>query len=53
MIFRREVTGKFHCKLLLSSEIAKAEAIVFEPGKRKTDEWVYSHLIQINLKQEF
>ena len=28
MIFYRKVIGQFHCKLLLSSEIAKAEAIV-------------------------
>ena len=27
MILHQEVTGQFYCKLLLSSEIAKAEAI--------------------------
>ena len=36
MIFRREVIEQFHSKLFLSSEIAKAEAIVVElvNGKR-------------------
>ena len=33
MIFRREVIGQFHCKLLLSSESAKAEAIVVDPDQ--------------------
>ena len=40
MIFRREVTEQFHCKLLPSLEIAKAEAIVVEPVKRKTSEFI-------------
>ena len=31
MIFRREVIGQFHCKLLLSPESAKTEALVVEP----------------------
>ena len=31
MIFRQEVIGQFHCKSLLSLEIAKAEDIVAEP----------------------
>ena len=35
MTFRREVIGQFHCKLLLSSEIAKEEVIVVEPIKRE------------------
>ena len=39
MIFRLEVIGQFHCKLLLSSEIVKAEAIVVEPVKQKTSEF--------------
>ena len=39
MIFRLEVIGQFHCKLLLSSEIVKAEAGVVEPVKRKTSEF--------------
>ena len=33
MIFRQEVIGQFHCKLLLSSESAKAEAIVVDPDQ--------------------
>ena len=35
MIFHRGVIRQFHCKLLLPSEIAKAEAIVaiVEPAK--------------------
>ena len=28
MVFHREVIGQFHCKLLLSLEIAKTEAMV-------------------------
>ena len=40
MIFPREVVGQFHGKLLLSSEIAKAEAFVVEPVKRKTSEFI-------------
>ena len=32
--------GQFHCKLLLSSEIVKAEAVVVEPVKRKTSEFI-------------
>ena len=35
MIFRLEVIGKFHCKLLLFSEIAKAKAIVAVVGPAK------------------
>ena len=35
IIFRREVTGQFHSKLLLSLDTAKAEAIVFGPVKWK------------------
>ena len=40
MFCRHEVIGKFHCKLLLSLENAKAEAIVVEPVKRKTSEFM-------------
>ena len=40
MIFRREVIGQFHSKLLLSSEIAKAKAIVVEPVKWKASEFI-------------
>ena len=40
MIFRREVIGQFHGKLLLSPESAKAEAIVVELVKRKTNEFI-------------
>ena len=40
MIFRQEVIEQFHCKLLPSLEIAKAEAIVVEPIKRKTSEFI-------------
>ena len=40
MIFRREVIGQFHCKLLLSSESAKAEAIVVELVKPKTSDYI-------------
>ena len=40
MIFRREVIEQFHSKLFLSSEIAKAEAIVVELVKRKTSEFI-------------
>ena len=39
MIFRLKVIGLFHCKLLLSSEIVKAEAVVVEPVKQKTSEF--------------
>ena len=57
MIFRREVIGQFHCKLLLTSEIAKAEAIVVEPVKRKTSEVIvicssYSQ-IEISIDKNF
>ena len=38
MIFRQEVIEQFHCKFLPSLEIAKAEAIVVEPIKRKTSD---------------
>ena len=38
MIFRQEVIEQFHCKLLPSLKIAKAEAIVVEPIKRKTSD---------------
>ena len=40
MIFRREVTEQFHYKLLPFLEIAKAEAIVVQPVKRKTSEFI-------------
>ena len=40
MIFRREVIGQFHCKLLLPSENAKAEAIVVELVKPKTSDFI-------------
>ena len=40
MICRREVTEQFYCKLLPSLEIGKAEAIVVEPVKRKTSEFI-------------
>ena len=35
MVFHREVIGQFHCKLLLSLEIAKTEAMgaIVEPAK--------------------
>ena len=35
MVFHREVIGQFHCKLLLSLENAKTEAMVaiVEPAK--------------------
>ena len=39
-VFRREVIGQFHCKLLLSPESAKAEVIVVEPVKRKKREFM-------------
>ena len=39
MIFHREVIGQFHCKLLLSPESTKAEAIIVK------------RLIQVNLKE--
>ena len=39
MVFRLQVIGQFHCKLLLSLEIVKAEAGVVEPVKRKTSEF--------------
>ena len=44
MILCREVIGQFHCKLLLSSKIAKAEAVVVEPVKRKTSEFIWFKL---------
>ena len=40
MNFRLKVIGQFHCKLLLSTEIVKAEAVVVEPVKRKTSEFI-------------
>ena len=40
MIFRREVIGQFNGKLLLSPESAKAEALVVELVKRKTNEFI-------------
>ena len=43
MIFRQEVIEQFHCKLLPSLEIAKAEAIVVEPIKRKTSDIIVSN----------
>ena len=45
-----EVIGQFHCKLLLSLEIAKAEAIVVSRPNRTENEWVYSYMIQVYLK---
>ena len=39
MIFCQEVIGHFHCKLLLSSESAKAEAIVIELVKQRARLW--------------
>ena len=39
MIFRREVIGQFYCKLLLSSDIAKAKIIVVEPVKQEKSEF--------------
>ena len=44
MILCREVIGQFHCKLLPSSKIAKAEAVVVEPVKRKTSEFIWFKL---------
>ena len=52
MIFRREVIGKFHWKLLLSRECAKAEAIVVEPVKRKTSEFIVV-LFKLISKRDF
>lgn len=47
IIFRWEVIGQFHWKLLLPSEITKAEAIVVETVKGKTSElkviWFRTH----------
>ena len=40
MIFRQEVIGRFHWKLVLSKEIAKAEGIFVEPVNRKTSEFI-------------
>ena len=40
MTFRREVIMQFHCKLLLSLEIAEAEAIVVDPIKRENSEFI-------------
>ena len=40
MIFRRRVIGQFDGKLLLSSEIARAKAIVVEPVKQKKKEFI-------------
>ena len=39
-LFGREVIGQLQCELLLSSEIAKAEAITVEPVKWKTIEFI-------------
>ena len=39
--FHRKVIDQFYCKLLLSSDIVKAEAIVVEPFKRKTSEFIF------------
>ena len=39
MVFRLEVIVQFHYKLLLSSEIVRAEAVVVEPVKQKTSEF--------------
>ena len=52
MIFSPRGHGQFHCKLLLSLEIATAEATVaiVEPVKPNGNEQVYSHVIQVNLK---
>ena len=44
MILCREVIGQFLCKLLLSSKIAKAEALVVEPVKQKTSEFIWFNL---------
>ena len=44
MILCREVIRQFHYKLLLSSKIAKAEAVVVEPVKRKTSEFIWFKL---------
>lgn len=38
MILHQEVTGQFYCKLLLSSEVAKAEAISVKLVKQKMSE---------------
>ena len=38
--FHREVIGQFYSELLLFSDIAKAELIVFEPDKWKTSEFI-------------
>ena len=40
MIFHQKVIGQFYCKLLLLFEIAKTEAIVVEPVKQKTSEFI-------------
>ena len=44
MILCREVIRQFHYKLLLSSKIAKAEAVVVEPVKRKMSKFVWFKL---------
>ena len=44
MILCREVIRQFHYKLLLSSKIAKAEAVVVEPVKWKTSEIIWFKL---------
>ena len=40
IILCREVIGRSHCKLLLSSKIAKTEAVVVELVKRKASEFI-------------
>ena len=40
MIFCPEVIEQFHCKLLLSSESAKAEAIVIKLVKQRASEFM-------------
>ena len=44
IILCREVIGRSHCKLLLSSKIAKTEAVVVEPVKRKASEFIWFKL---------
>ena len=44
MILCRKIIGQFHGKLLLSSKIAKIEAVAVEPVKRQTSEFIWFKL---------
>ena len=52
MIFCREVIVQFHCELLLSSESEKGRGYRRRAGQTE-NQWVYSNLIQGNLKEGF